>query len=99
MTHLELAEDAIEDEFPRVLEWIDYEVQCALIKAIYNSVKLKQTTDIVMFAKSLVEEIDDAAWKYTEAEYESSRGEFVSTTWANSPNAMYDVGHSPKDFA
>jgi hypothetical protein len=99
MTHLELAEDAIEDEFPRVLEWVDYDVQCALIKAIYNSVKLKQNIDIVMFAKSLVEEIDSAALKYTEAEFENSQGDEVTTSWANRQSAMYEVGHSPKDFA
>ena len=98
-THEDMALDAIEDEFPRVLEWVDYELQCALIKAIYQSVKLKQRSDIVMFAKSLVEEIDSAALKYTEAEYEASQGELVTTTWANRQSAMYDVGHSAKDFA
>ncbi len=99
MTHLELAEDAIADEFNRVLEWVDYDVQCALIKALYNSVKLKQSTDIVMFAKSLVEEIDSAALKYTEAEFENSHGDEVTTTWANRQSAMYEVGHSAKDIS
>ena len=97
-THQELAGDAIEDEFPRVLEWVNYDVQCALLKAIYNSVKLKQPFDVVMFSKSLVQEIDQAALKYTEAEYKSVSGEFSVTSWANRQDAMYDVGHKPSDF-
>lgn len=99
MSHQDLAEDAIEDEFMSVTEWVDPEVLSALTKAIYNSVKLKQHADVVMFAKSLVEEIDTAALKYTEKDYEDSRATEVSTSWANRRSAAHDVGHSAGDFA
>lgn len=97
-THQELAEEAIEDEFPRVLEWIDYDVQCAIIKAIYNAVRLKNESDVLVFAKSLVNEINSASIRYTECDFEAIQEDMTSLPWT-SLRAMDDAGHKPGDFA
>lgn len=98
-THKDMALDAIDTEFMQVLEWVDYEVLAAQIKHIYLAKQKGDEKSASLFTKSLCVEIENASYKYTEAEYEASQGELVTTTWANRQSAMRDVGHSAKDFA
>lgn len=59
----EMAEEAIEDEFMRVVECVDQEVLYALIKAIYQSADSKNQLGVLTFSKSLRNEIWYAARK------------------------------------
>ena len=97
-THQELAEEAIEDEFPRVLEWIDYDKLCAIVKAIYNADRLKKEADVFVHVKSLAKEINIASISYTEGEFAAIQEDMTSLPWT-SLRATDDAGHKPGDFA
>lgn len=59
----EMEEEAIEDEFMRVVEYVDQEVLYALIKAIYQSADSNNQLGVLTFSKSLRNEIWYAARK------------------------------------
>jgi hypothetical protein len=90
MTRRELAEELLDDNksFGEVLnEWVDYDTQVALIRAIYQTAKQGKEYDLNVFAKSLVAVIDDAAYRAVAKDYEYHQALSSLNSWGDEADA------------
>lgn len=95
MTRRELAEELLDNNksFGEVLsEWVDYDTQVALIRAIYLTAKQGKQYDLEVFAKSLVAVVDDAAYRAVSKDFEYHVA-------INSLNSWGDEADAKRSFA